>query len=115
MRRAAKVDANQSEIVTALRQAGCTVHVTSAAGAGFPDIVVGHRGANFLLEIKDGRKIPSQQKLTSDQIEFHRDWRGQVVVVNSVEAAFAAVGIEYRDKWKSIGELADSMVRGQIK
>ncbi len=94
MRRAAKVDDNQREIVNALRQAACTVQLLHAVGAGCPDILVGCRGKNYLLEIKDGRKPPSQQKLTKAQKKFHRDWRGQCIVVNSVESAFRAVGIK---------------------
>lgn len=87
MRRAAKIDENQKEIVQALRAMGCSVAITSAVGAGFTDLVVGYRGVNYLVEIKDGSKPPSAQKLTPDQIEFHESWRGQKAVVNSVDAA----------------------------
>ncbi len=95
-RRAAKVDANQSEIVAALRRAGATVTPTHAAGEGFPDLVVGYRGANFLLEVKDGAKPPSGRKLTADQKEWHAAWRGQKAVVESVAQALDACGIEFR-------------------
>ena len=91
MRRAAKVDANQKEIVEGLRKLGCSVEVTSAVGKGFPDIIVGLRGKNYLIEIKDGNKCPSQQKLTSDQIEWHDAWRGQKVVCNSLDKAVEVV------------------------
>ena len=91
MRRAAKVDANQAEIVQALRQIGATVQSLAAVGNGCPDLLVGFRGKNWLLEIKDGNKPPSAQKLTPDQVEWHRVWAGHVVVVNSVESAIAAI------------------------
>ena len=97
MRRAAKVDANQREVVAALRGAGATVQLLHAVGAGCPDLLVGYRGANWLIEVKDGLKPPSKQTLTPDQEIWHRDWRGQSAVVNSPEAALALIGaIELR-------------------
>lgn len=95
MRRAAKVDDNQSEIVRALRLCGCSVQDLSAVGKGCPDLLVGCAGENFMLEIKDGSKPPSHQRLTDDQVVWHRDWRGQRVVVNSVQQALEAVGLSY--------------------
>lgn len=89
--RAAKIDANQPEIVAALRKIGCTVQILSSVGKGCPDILVGYRGKNFLLEIKDGAKPVSAQKLTSDQIEWHDLWNGQVNVVNCVDQAIKIV------------------------
>ena len=98
-RRAAKVDDNQAEIVDALRKAGCSVTCTHTAADGFPDIVVGRHGVNYLLEIKDGNKPPSKQKLTPDQVEWHDGWKGQKAVVNSIEAALEAVGaIKVRER-----------------
>ena len=87
------VDANQSEIIDALRKAGCSVSPTSQAGEGFPDLVCGFRGVNYLLEVKDGNKIPSKQKLTPKQRKWHEQWLGSVSIVNSVEQAFKAVGL----------------------
>lgn len=89
--RAAKIDANQPEIVAALRKIGCTVQILSSVGKGCPDILVGYRGRNFLLEIKDGAKPVSAQKLTPDQIEWHDLWNGQVNVVNCAEQAIKIV------------------------
>ena len=93
MRRAARVDENQSDIVKALRKAGYSVAITSGLGEGFPDLLVGARGKNYLLEIKDGSKPPSAQKLTADQVEWHRNWRGHVAVIDSVESALKEIGI----------------------
>lgn len=93
MRTAAKVDANQTEIVRGLRAAGCTVRITSVLGDGFPDAVVGRAGVNYLLEIKDGRKAPSKRKLTPDEQEFFDTWNGQVVKVETLEDAYRAVGL----------------------
>lgn len=91
MRRAAKVDANQREIVAALRGVGCTVQHLHIVGQGCPDILVGCRGTNLLLELKDSRRPPSARKLTPDEVEWHERWRGQVAVVSSVEEALVLV------------------------
>ena len=87
----AKVDANQAEIVAALRKVGATVECLSAVGRGVPDLLVGRNGRNYLVEVKDGNKPPSAQKLTQDQVSWHACWGGQVAVVNSVEQAIALV------------------------
>ena len=91
MRRAAKVDDNQTEIVAALRKIGATVQPLHAVGRGCPDILVGWRGMNTILEIKDGKKPPSARKLTEDQEKWHAAWRGQVTVVETVEQAIEAI------------------------
>ena len=91
-RRNAK-DANQDEIIEALRKAGVSVTPTSQAGEGFPDIVCGRAGTNYLLEIKDGNKPPSAQKLTPKQRKWHKQWKGSASIVNSVETALKAVGL----------------------
>lgn len=91
MRRAARVDANQAEIVAALRSAGASVYPTHALGKGFPDIVVGFRGVNYLMEIKDGSKPPSKRQLTPDEAEFHAAWAGTVHIVESVDDALDVI------------------------
>ena len=91
--RAAKVDDNQRAVVAALRGVGASVEHLHRVGGGCPDVLVGYRGVNYVLEVKDGRKPPSAQKLTDWQVAWHRDWRGAVVVVNSPEAALAAIGV----------------------
>jgi Holliday junction resolvase len=94
MRRAAKIDANQPEIVEALRRAGATVQSMAAIGSGCPDILVGFGLRTVLLEIKDGSKPPSGRELTKDQIKWHMEWRGGAcMVVNSVDEALAAIGV----------------------
>ena len=91
--RAAKIDANQNEIVSALRKAGCSVQILSSVGKGCPDLLVARAGVNYLLELKDGNKPKSAQKLTPDQIEWHDKWEACVFVVNSIEQAFESVGL----------------------
>lgn len=94
MRRyASKVDTNHSAVVNALRQAGCSVQSLAASGDGVPDLLVGRAGRNYLLEVKDGKRAPSEQRLTLRQLEWHRMWRGSVSVVKSPEDALKAVGL----------------------
>lgn len=76
MRRAARVDGNQSEIIDALRLCGASVQPLHTVGSGCPDLLVGYRGANFLLELKVGKG-----KLTQDQEKWLSGWNGDVFVV----------------------------------
>lgn len=89
MRRAAKIDANQTEIVKALRQVGASVQSLASTGKGCPDLLVGFRGVNWLLEVKDGQKVKSARKLTDDQVVWHESWRGRVYIVESVDQALS--------------------------
>lgn len=77
MRRAASVDDNQKQVVAAFRKFGCSVQILSDVGKGVPDLMVGHSGVNHLVEIKDGAKPASKRKLTPDQQEWHRLWKGE--------------------------------------
>jgi len=79
--------------VNAFRKAGASVAITSSLGDGFPDIVVGHRGRNYLVEIKDGSKPPSSRKLTKDEQEFFDLWKGQIDVVESTIDALKLIGV----------------------
>lgn len=88
VRRAAKVDANQAQIVAALRAAGATVISLAACGSGIPDLLVGHAGKTALIEVKDSQQPPSKRQLTPDQLRWHAAWRGgTLAVVCDVESA----------------------------
>ncbi len=91
MRRAAKVDRNQSVIIAALRSVpGVSIRSLAGQGNGIPDLICGIHGVTYLIEVKDGAKVPSAQKLTPDQQTFVATWTGApVVVLRSVEAAVA--------------------------
>lgn len=101
MRRAAKRDANEREIIEALESLG-GVTVQQLDGAGVPDLLVGCDGVNLLLEVKDGDKPPSARKLTRDQVAWHSGWRGQVHTVCNVEQALEVVA----DVFEAIAERA---------
>lgn len=97
MRRAAKVDRNQSEIVDALRKAGATVQPLHTVGAGCPDLLVGFRGVNYLIEVKDWKADASHRKLNSMQVDWHEAWRGQVSKAETVASALAVIGEKCRE------------------
>lgn len=81
-----RTDANHKSIIDALRKIeNVSVFSTHTIGKGFPDIVVGFWGKNYLFEIKDHKKTPSQKKLTPDEVKFHTTWHGQVNVVETIE------------------------------
>ena len=93
MRRAARTDANQTQVIIALRAAGATVQSLSAVGDGVPDLLVGYKGVTYLLEVKDGDKVPSKRMLTPDQIEWHERWLGgTLAVVEHPDAALRLIG-----------------------
>jgi Holliday junction resolvase len=78
-----RVDENQAEIVRALRQIGAKVQSLAELGSGVPDILVGHRGRNYLFEIKSPKQPPSKRKLTPDEVAWHEAWRGQVAIIEN--------------------------------
>ena len=94
MRRAARTDANQEDIVLHLRAVGCSVQPLHMVGAGVPDLLVGYRGKNYLIEVKDGSKQKSERKLTAAQIVWHGSWSGQIHVAESPDEALKIVGAD---------------------
>ena len=86
---AARADANQPYIVRALREVGATVLHIHMVGRGCPDILVGYRLRNYLLEIKT-----ETGTLTESEASFHDEWCGQVNVVRNADEALAVLGIE---------------------
>ena len=86
-----RVDGNHAEVVEALRSIGASVLDIHDLGHGAPDLLVGFRAENFLLEVKDGSKPPSHRKLTKDERDFFDAWRGPIYVVLSPEDAVSVV------------------------
>ena len=86
MRYAARVDANQAQIVSALRAAGAYVWII-----GLPvDLLVGYKNHTFLVEVKDGPK----KRLTALQQDFFDNWSGSTLArVDGPEAALRMIGV----------------------
>ena len=87
MRRKAKVDANQSEIVDALRKAGAVVTCMHQHGQGVPDLLVSFRNIWYLLEVKD-----RGGKLTPREMGFIDEHEAEVYVVRTPYDALVAIG-----------------------
>jgi hypothetical protein len=84
MRYAARVDANQEQIVSALRSNGAYVWII-----GLPvDLLVGYKNHTWLMEIKTNEK----KKLTKLQTDFFANWTGGTLCrIDSPEAALRAI------------------------
>lgn len=90
--RAKKIDGNQNSIVESLRQIpGVSVAVTSSLGNGFVDTVIGYKGRNYLVEIKDENQPIWKRKLTRDEQKFHSEWKGQIAVCKSFDEVFELI------------------------
>lgn len=78
--RAKRVDANQEQIVSALRAAGAYVWII-----GLPvDLLVGYNNRTILVEIKSS----SKSKFTVLQKDFFANWCGDALArIDSPEAA----------------------------
>lgn len=87
MRRDARVDANQPEIVAALVAVGATVQHLHMVGGGCPDILVGYRGRSYPIEIKSAEGV-----LTEKEGAWHEIWRGDVYIVRTAEEALRVIG-----------------------
>lgn len=114
-RRAARVDDNQQEIVEALLKAGASVLYLHGVGMGAPDLCIGFRGKNWLLELKDGNKPPSARKLTPMQKRWHQQWGGHVAVVKDADEALSAIGIAAAGQPKTTGAAPQHDPQGVVK
>ena len=96
--RAARVDANQAQIVAELRQCGVTVQHLHMVGQGCPDIMCGWAGETYVFEIKDPDKPPSRRRLTEDEERWHQEWVGQVNIILTAEDALMVMGVMFSNR-----------------
>jgi len=86
MRHAARIDANQAQIVSALRAAGAYVWIISLP----VDLLVGYKGHTFLVEVK----TDSKKRLTALQGDFFNNWSGSTLArIDSPDAALRMIGV----------------------
>ena len=88
MRRAARIDNNQNEIVIGLRKFGAVVLITSQLKNCF-DILVFYKGKTHVMEIKDG----ASSKLTDGENEFKAKIENVDVKYNIVRSLSDAVNV----------------------
>ena len=99
MRRAAKTDRNQIDIVAAFRSAGANVQPLHQVGGGVPDLLVGIGGKLMLVEVKDGKRPPSDRELTPEQVKWHAAWEGYpVYVITDVSEVYRFAGLRGCDE-----------------
>jgi hypothetical protein len=87
MRRAARVDNNQADIVEALRRIGVSVEIISKP----LDLLICHRGETSLMECKCPNPDGGDHGYTKDQVEFIARWPGKIHVAHSAEEAVRLV------------------------
>lgn len=93
MRRAARVDATQEEIVICLRLVGASVQLLHIVGQGCPDAIIGYLGRTYLVEFKADEK----SRYTPDQLTWRQEWKGAPPLrFNSVSDALAWAAAEAR-------------------
>lgn len=105
MRRAAKRDASEPEIVNVLTRCGFTVVRMDTPC----DLLAGFRGTNFLVECKSGHKGYAKS-LNENQKEFAASWNGgPVYILRSADDAIAwAQSVAANDDlgdWQHIGDV----------
>ena len=84
MRHAARVDANQAEIVAALRDAGASVYLIQLP----VDLLVGYGGKTALVEVKNPNSRYGRAGANANQASWLEHWKGgTAAVIDSVEAA----------------------------
>lgn len=93
MRRKPRLDLNQPGIVKTLRDLpGISVQSLAAVGGGVPDIVVGYKGRNYLVEIKNANMPASGRQLTPAESAWHQNWTGQVAICETVSSILKQIG-----------------------
>jgi len=86
MRKRARVDENQRDIIAAIRKLGATAEPIHQLGDGRPDVLFGYRGRSGTLEVKaPGGKLTEREK------EWADEWRGEHHIVYTVNEAIHAV------------------------
>ena len=84
MRRAARIDDNQTEIVKTFKMLGWSVLIIAQL-KNCCDIMVAKNGHTIAVEIKDGKKVESRRKLTPGEADFRDEWKGHWELVESID------------------------------
>ena len=89
-RRAARKDANHNEITDLFISMGWSVlDISQLKNACDAFVSKGHR--TIAIEIKDGKKPPSQRKLSKGESEFKDSWNGEWALIESTEDAIKLI------------------------
>jgi hypothetical protein len=83
----------------------------SQVGRGIPDLLVGFRGQNWLVELKPNKKA----SFTEAQVEFWKAWRGQkAIIYNSSELMVLIGAVENPRKLKKIQDRVPHQLKGTL-
>ena len=100
--RRAKVDANQQDIMQALKRCGCSVQSLHTVGKGVPDLLVGIDGKqNLLVEVK----ATPTDKLNAMQTTWHKAWLGPPVYVVRTRSDVVDILRQVRRKMEDDGSI----------
>ena len=110
MRRAAKRDIAEPEIVMALTQCGFTVFRLDQP----VDLLTGFRGVTYLVEVKSGSKGYAKA-LNKNQKTFAAQWNGSpVFILRSADDAIAwAQSVAANDDlgdWQHVGDVTQDII-----
>ena len=81
----ARIDSNQPALVKFIRSLGMTYQHTHQL-PGCLDGIIGYRGIDQRVEIKDPSKPPSGRRLTDDEKATFELWRGRKPIVIETES-----------------------------
>jgi hypothetical protein len=73
-----KRDGNEKGIVSYFKKIGFSVERLNTP----LDLLVGYKKRNYLVEVK-----MTGSGLNKNQVKFTKDWKGQFIVINSIEQA----------------------------
>lgn len=96
-RHARRRDANEPDIIEALRAAGASVQQLD--GTGVPDLLVGYQGKTYLLEVKEEHGHYMKDHKNVDGLrDTQRTWwarwgGGPLVTVVTAAEALAVIGV----------------------
>jgi len=93
MRKLAKTDENQQEIIDQLKSLPYRLSMiaTHQLGGGFPDLVIGYKGRNLLVEIKNPEwatrteLVDPFEMLTEDEESFLMQWEGEYIIAFDID------------------------------
>ena len=86
MRHLHRVDANQAEIIAALRRIGFSVLSLTKMGNGCPDLLAARANRNLLLE---GKNADGLNRTEQSQSDFAKSWNAPVYVVRNADDVLA--------------------------
>lgn len=86
-----RADDNQPAVVKALRAVGAIVEPIHRLGRGVSDLLVSYDQRWTVLEVKDGSKPPSAQKLTPDEKKWIAKQKAPVYIVRNEKEAVDVV------------------------